>query len=305
MNPILYCMPGQDALAHQLLALTGWHEGGMELRKFPDGETYIRVEDDVSDRDAVILCQLHHPDEKTLTLLLLAETLRDLGARRVGLIAPYLAYMRQDKRFKDGEGVSSHYYAKLLGNHLDWLLTVDPHLHRIHNLNEVYRIPAHAMTAVAPMADWIRRYVEKPLVIGPDSESEQWAANVAQAAGCPWEVLEKQRLGDRDVKISLPHVEKYGDYTPVLVDDIISTGKTMLQASAHLQAAGMRPAICLAVHGIFAPGAAQEMQSAGLTVVTCNSIADSSNQIDLAPLLIEGLKVTEGLKVIEGLQKIL
>lgn len=282
-------MPGQEDLAQSILLESEWQKGAMEIREFPDGENYVRVLDDVSGRSVVILCQLHKPDTKILPLLLLADTLRDLGASRIGLIAPYLAYMRQDCRFKKGEGITSHYFAKLLGQHIDWLVTVDPHLHRIHDLNEVYHIPATSLTAVQPIADWVSVHVTKPLIIGPDSESEQWAASVAKAVGCPWEVLEKQRFGDRDVKISVPHVSEYKDHTPVLVDDIISTGKTMMQAAVHLGEAGLCSPICLAVHGVFADGALDEMTQAGLRVVTCNSIADASNRIDLAPLIIDGL----------------
>lgn len=290
MKRLLYSMPGQDALAACLQTLAAFEPGQMSLRQFPDGETYIRVLDDVRGAEVAILCQLHHPDEKTLPLLLLVATLRDLGARRVGIIAPYLAYMRQDKRFHEGEGVSARYFARLLSQQVDWLLTVDPHLHRIHALSEVYSIPALAMTAVLPIAQWLRENVAQPLVIGPDSESEQWAARVAEAAGCPYEVLTKERFGDRDVQVSVPHVAAYLQHTPVLVDDIISTGRTMQQAARHLQDAGLCPPVCIGVHGIFAEGALQEMQAAGLRVVTSNSIPAPGQQIDLAPLLAEGLR---------------
>lgn len=295
MTTLLFSFPEQDGFASQLLAANaplhgaGWRHGEMEMRRFPDGESYIRIVSDVSDADVVILCQLHQPDSKLMPLLLLADTLRDLGARRVGLIAPYLAYMRQDKRFRAGEGVTSHYVARLLSQHLDWLLTVDPHLHRISDLQEIYTIPTRSLTAVEPIAAWIKNNIRQPLVIGPDSESEQWAANVAKLAGCPWEVLQKTRFGDRSVAVSLPHVEHYQGHTPVLVDDIISTGKTMIQTAAHLQAAGLCAPVCIAVHGIFADGALADMQYHGLQVVTSNSIADPSNKIDLAPLISQAL----------------
>ena len=295
MTTWLFNFPEQAGFASQLLAATGplpaagWQQGSMQMRRFPDGESYIRIDSDVRQHDVAILCQLHQPDTKLVPLLLLADTLRELGAQRIGLIAPYLAYMRQDKRFQAGEGVTSHYVARLLSEHLDWLLTVDPHLHRISDLQQIYSIPARSLTAVEPMAAWIRANVARPLVIGPDSESEQWAASVARAADCPWEVLQKTRFGDRSVSVSLPHVTRYSDHTPVLVDDIISTGKTMIQTAAHLQAAGLRAPICMAVHGIFADGALAEMQQHGLQVVTSNSIADPSNRIDLAPLIAQAL----------------
>lgn len=290
MRPVIFVMPGQEALGESLLALGDFEKGVVELRRFPDGESYVRVHGDVASREILILCQLYQPDEKILPLLLLVGTLRDLGVRRIGLVAPYLAYMRQDKRFHDGEGISARYFARLLSQHFDWLLTVDPHLHRIHALSEVYSLPAVALSAVGPIAEWLRGQVDKPIIIGPDGESEQWAAQVAKAAECPYEVLTKERFGDRDVRVSLPHVADFLDHTPVLVDDIISTGHTMMQVAAHLHDSGMRAPVCIGVHGIFAAGAHAQMQAAGLQIVTTNSIADSSNQIDLAPLILEGLQ---------------
>lgn len=290
MRRILFVMPEQEALGDSLLKLGGFEPGDLELRQFPDGESYVRVRSDVANAQVLILCQLHRPDDKILPLLLLVGTLRDLGVHSIGLIAPYLAYMRQDTRFHEGEGVSARYFARLLSQQFDWLLTVDPHLHRIHALSEVYSLPALALTAVNPIAQWLREHVHKPLIIGPDGESEQWAARVAEAAACPYEVLTKQRFGDREVRVSLPHVADLLDHTPVLVDDIISTGHTMMQAAAHLRDSGMRAPVCIGVHGIFAPGALVQMLEAGLQVVTSNSIADPSNQIDLAPLLMKGLQ---------------
>ncbi|MDT8427912.1 MAG: ribose-phosphate diphosphokinase [Pseudomonadales bacterium] len=287
---LLYAMPGQEQLAASLRSQTGLLAGTMSLRRFPDGETYIRILDQLHTEEVAILAQLHHPDEQFLSLLLLISTLRDLGVKRVGLIAPYLPYMRQDKRFAPGEGVSARYFANILGKHLDWLLCVDPHLHRIHDLTEVYTIPARAMTAVAPIADWISAHLDRPLVIGPDSESEQWAASVARLAGCEYEILNKIRHGDREVEVSVPVNTADLSCTPVLVDDIVSTGKTMIQAARQLLQAGYPQPVCIAVHGLFAPGALQEMQDAGLTVVTSNSIAGQHDQIDLAPLIASGLR---------------
>ena len=275
----------QNTLAQSLCDTLGVQLGDMTLRQFPDGEFYVRCLEQVKDKTCFILCHLHQPNEKALAIIFLAETLKELGAKQVHLLAPYLAYMRQDIRFHEGEGISSRYFAKLISQYVDSLITVDPHLHRYHSLDEIYSIPACALTAVEPIAQYIKAHIPNPVVIGPDGESEQWAKHVALAADCPYEVLTKERFGDRDVKVSLPHVENYQQHTPVLVDDIISTGKTMMQAAKHLTDAGLSTPTCIGVHAVFAQGAVEEMQSQGLTLITCNSIPHSTNAIDLADLL--------------------
>jgi ribose-phosphate pyrophosphokinase len=91
------------------------------------------------------------------------------------------------------------------------------------------------------MSEWIKANVPKALIIGPDSESEQWVSTVAKDAGATYTVLEKVRRGDRDVEISVKNLVDLGDRTPVLVDDIISTGRTMFEVIRLLTARGIAP----------------------------------------------------------------
>lgn len=290
---VLFEQPGQPlatlaaSLTEQLQAETGL----LDYRQFPDGESYLRIDSPVSGRDCLVVCSLHDPNPRFLPLVFTAEVLRELGARRIALVAPYLCYMRQDKRFQSGECITSRHFATLISRSFDFLLTVDPHLHRYQSLDEIYGLPSRALTSARSVADWLLQTVDKPLLLGPDSESEQWVAEVAQLAGAPFEVLEKVRHGDLDVEISVPHVEQYLQHTPVLVDDIISSGRTLLQTLEHLQKAGMKPAICIGTHGLFGAGAWELLQAAHTRmVVTSNSIPHPSNAIDLAPTLAEGLR---------------
>jgi ribose-phosphate pyrophosphokinase len=258
-------------------------QGLATVRRFPDGETYIRLETPARGRDVAMVCTLDRPDDKVLPLLFLAATARDLGAASVGLIAPYLAYMRQDRRFAEGEGVTSSYFALLLSASFDWLVTVDPHLHRRSSLAEIYSIPTEVVHAAPRVAQWIRAAVRRPLLVGPDSESAQWVAAIAEAAGAPSIVLEKVRRGDRDVSVTIPDVERWHEHTPVLIDDIVSTAKTMIETVHHLGRAGLGPPVCIGVHVVFAPGAYDELRAAGAAaVVTCNTIPHPSNEIDLS-----------------------
>jgi ribose-phosphate pyrophosphokinase len=112
----------------------------MTIRCFPDRETYVRITSNVRNKEVIIIRSLNDPNAKTIELILLCNTLRENGAKRVGLIAPYLAYMRQDKQFKSGEGISAKYYAALLSKYFDWFITVDPHLHRINSLRQIFSI---------------------------------------------------------------------------------------------------------------------------------------------------------------------
>ena len=281
--------PGNERMAAKLAPCLAAEIGHLEFRKFPDGETYLRFATDPAGRRLSLLCTLVDPDSKILPLIFAAATARELGALDVGLIAPYLAYMRQDRRFNPGEAVTSRQVARLLSQAFDWLVTIDPHLHRYGSLGEIYTIPTRVIHAAPLISRWIKAHIENPIVIGPDSESEQWVFEVAKDAGAPYTVLEKVRHGDRDVEIVIKNRDHLVGRTPVLVDDIISTGRTMLEAVRLVAAAGQTQPVCIGVHGIFADRADELLVQAGARVVTSNSIPHQTNEIDLVDILADAV----------------
>jgi ribose-phosphate pyrophosphokinase len=143
-------LPGGSALAAALARTLGCAFSELAVHRFPDGETSVRIDTDVSGHDVVLAGSLDQPDGKTLPLLFATDAARELGARGVGLCAPYLAYMRQDARFNPGEAITSRSYARLLSGALDYLVTVDPHLHRWRTLDELYSLPGCAPTSPGP-----------------------------------------------------------------------------------------------------------------------------------------------------------
>lgn len=291
ISHLFIALPGNTTLADEIAGFLGAEVGVVDLRRFPDGETYLRYETVLRGRSVALVCTLDRPDQKFLPLAFAADAARDLGASSVGLVCPYLAYMRQDRRFLPGESVTSATFAKLLSGQFDWLVTLDPHLHRRGSLDEIYSVPTAVMHAAPLISDWIRKEIARPLLIGPDSESEQWVGAIASDAGAPHLVLQKVRRGDRDVSVSVPDVARWHDYTPVLVDDILSTGRTMIETIGHLKDQGMRPPVCVAVHGLFADGAFEALTTAGAEkVVTTNSVSHPSNAIEVAELLAKGLR---------------
>ncbi|WP_454830818.1 ribose-phosphate diphosphokinase [Pseudoxanthomonas wuyuanensis] len=286
MNRVLLPFPAQAALANALAERLGARVGRLEWRRFPDGESLIAVDEALQGADVAILASLHHPDEMAMALRFAAATTREFGACSVGLIAPYLAYMRQDKRFHPGEAISATLFARFLEESFDWLVTVDPHLHRNPDLPSLYRIPARRVAAAPAVADWIHGNVPNAVVIGPDSESGQWVSDIAHRAGVPYLVLDKVRRGDRDVEIGTPDMGALGGHTPLIVDDIVSSGRTMIETARHLIALGLPAPVCVAIHAVFAPGAYEQLIAAGAArVVSTDSIGHPSNAISIVPLL--------------------
>lgn len=283
MTRRLFTLAAAEGLAESLCRDFGLTPGALSRRQFPDGETYLRLRSTVDRQDIVLLCTLDRPDSKLLPLLFAAAAARAQGARSVGLIAPYLSYMRQDRAFHPGEAITSKTFARLLSDGLDWLITLDPHLHRYTSLDAVYTVPSFVATAAAPIAAWVGREVDNPVIIGPDEESRQWVARIAKLAGARSTVFRKTRQGDFDVSITADEAFTRAGATPVIVDDIASSARTMIEAVQLLRRAGMPPPVCVAVHPIFAGDAYEKLLAAGARkIVSTNAVPHASNAIDIS-----------------------
>jgi ribose-phosphate pyrophosphokinase len=291
MNNILLAMPGAESLAERLASALHCRAGVIEAHRFPDGETVVRLPTDVTGLRVVLAACLDHPDEKTLPLLFAADAARELGAAEVGLVAPYLPYMRQDDRFRPGEAITSRTFARLVSGSMDFVVTVDPHLHRWPSLGAIYTARTHVVAAAPAIADWLQRQVAQPIIVGPDMESEQWVADVAARVGAPFVVMTKERRGDRDVQVRLPEGAQSLGRTPVLLDDIASSGHTLAVASRVLRAAGWGEPLAIAVHALVDAASVDMLRQSGIRrFVSCDSVPHASNAIGLAALLAQGVR---------------
>lgn len=280
-QPIVVPLLGGDDQAQKLAAALGADVVAPEVHVFPDGELCVRVDPArVRGRDAVVCGSLHQSSEKFLALAFLAETLRDHGARKVGLVAPYLAYMRQDEAFAPGQGVSARYFAKLVSRAVDWMVTVDPHLHRMPSLDGIYSIPTTIARAAPAIAKWIAAEVTHPVLVGPDAESVQWVSAVAEQCGAEYVIMDKTRRGDRDVSVVGAESIAWNGHQPVLIDDIVSTGRTLIEATRRLRAQGSAAPLCVAIHAVFADAVDDHLVGAGARgIVTCDTIPHATNRI--------------------------
>lgn len=292
MRPLVLALPGNEPLAQALAARAGFALGTVEARALPDGETYVRILPDAHprDRDVAIVGSLIPPNAQAMALLFLAGTARDMGARRIGAVCPYLAYLRQDRRKLDGEALTASYFAEILSGSLDWLVTLEPHVRGKPGLTHLYSIPTRSLAVTEPITAWLRREVKSPLLIGPDEGSRAQIERIAEAGGFPFAILRKARVADDDVRIEGGALPELRGKTPVLVDDILSTGGTMAASAKRIVSAGGTAPICLAVHGVFAQGAEARLKAAGVgRVVTCNTISHATNAIDVTGIIADAL----------------
>lgn len=257
--------------------------------RFPDGEFKLRLPPALPAR-VVLLRSLAQPNEKLVELLLAARTARALGARHLTLVAPYLAYMRQDTAFLPGEAVSQRIVGQFLASLFDAVITVDPHLHRIAALQEAVPVRQAIVLSGAPLlGDWIAQHRPQAFLMGPDGESAQWVAQAAAGHGLDHAVCQKVRNGDKAVDIVLPPVNIQGRAV-VLLDDVASSGHTLARAAQLLRAAGAASVDVAVTHALFAGDALQVIRDAGVAEVwSTDCIAHPSNAVSVAPLIARAL----------------
>lgn len=287
--PCLLCFADELPLAHRMAKANGMALAEVERHVFPDGELRLRLPPQLPQHVAV-LRSLHQPNTKLLELLLTARTARTLGARHLTLVAPYLAYMRQDTAFRPGEAISQTIVGAHLAQLFDAVLTLDPHLHRVATLAQAVPVrQALALTAAPLLGEWVFRQCPGALLLGPDEESAPWVEAAARAHELEHAVCSKKRQGDRQVQIALPQIDVKGRAV-VLLDDIVSSGRTLAQAAQALRAAGARSVDVAVTHALMAGDALQVMASAGVgRVWSTDTVPHASNRVGIAGLLANAL----------------
>ncbi len=285
---LLYFEEEQDSAA-RIATAAGMRLARIERHRFPDGELKLRLPQPLPRRVA-LLRTLDHPNEKLVELLLCASTARTLGAVHLTLVAPYLAYMRQDIAFEPGEAVSQRIVGNFIAGLFDAVITVDPHLHRVASLHEAVPLKEAWVLSGAPLlSDLIATRRQQPVLVGPDEESAQWIAKAAARHALDFIVCRKIRHGDRSVEISLPQGKVQGRAT-VLLDDVASSGHTLASAARQLIAAGAGSVDVAVTHALFADGAVQLIKDAGVTHIwSADCIHHPSNAVSMAPLIAAAL----------------
>jgi ribose-phosphate pyrophosphokinase len=300
------------ALAMEIAQILGLAYEEVETHRFPDGESLVRLQ--AAPPRAIIVRSLDRPNDKLVELHLLADNLRRRGARSLTLVAPYMAYMRQDMAFRPGEAVSQEIIGRWLAGLFDRIVCMDPHLHRTPTLGPIFPgIRADSVSAAPLLGAWVAEISvptpEVPLVtLGPDEEAEPLIAQAAEGAQA-WlrrvrgldeataarSILSacgrKVRRGDRDVSITLPATPSVQGCKVALIDDVISSGGTMMELARLARLAGAVSIVAAATHALFPPENLAAFTKAGIERMgSVSTVAHPVHAISAAPLLAQCLR---------------
>jgi len=256
-------------------------------KRFPDDEFYVRVLDDISGEDVMIV-QTAYPDQKIVELLLMQDAVHDAGAKKITVVLPYFGYSRQDKKFEEGEAISSRAVAQHISMHADCVVTVDPHKQHILKF---FTVPAYSCSAVSTIAQHLK---EKNIdfVLAPDKGAKDRAKEAATLIDCEYDYLEKTRIDGTTVKVTPKKLDARGKHVAI-IDDIISTGGTMANSIKELKNQGAKTVSVACTHGLFVGGAKEKLLSADCDeIISTDTIETEFSKVSAADCIAEVLLKT-------------
>jgi ribose-phosphate pyrophosphokinase len=275
-------------------------------RIFPDGETYVNINTDVNDRNAIIVQTMFPSQNNSLIeFLLIADAAKDLGARTITGVAPYLAYSRQDRKFQPGEALSAKMVATLMkAVGVEKLITVDTHYqHKRPGEFDFFGIECVNVSAGRLLLDHIKEKIDLDLMtIGPDlgsSEMIKYATGeemfLTKEKRCPvcGKLAQECECKIKKKKYEITEIDsKYNFHgkNVVILDDIIASGGTMIKAAKKIKSEGGRKVIAAATHGLFMKDSLIQLKELTDYLVVTDSIATPVSNVSVAPLIVDVLK---------------
>lgn len=255
----------------------------VESRRFPDFECYVRIIDDLSGED-VVLVQTSYPDEKVIELFLLQDAIREFDIKSLVTVVPYFGYARQDKKFNVGEPISAKTLAVHLELSTDSFITVDIHE---ENIISWFSKPAKNISGMPQIGEYLKG-IGPDIIISPDKGALSLAKSVAEVTGCSWDHLEKTRIDGETVEMKAKNLSVEGKKVAI-VDDIIATGGTIVKATEHLKSQGASEVYAACTHGLFAKGALPRLKKVCDSVISTDTIENETSVVSVAAEIAKAL----------------
>lgn len=287
---IVHAFEDEARPARALAGALGLECRFVDVHTFPDGEVLPTAPETAA--TTIVYRSLPRPNDKLIALLLACDAWRRAGARRLILVAPYLCYLRQDAVFAPGQPNSLKVIGDLLGDRFDRIVTVDAHLHRVSAISSVFsQTSATDLSAAPAIAAWLAKtHPDLELVVGPDTESGPWVKRVADLLGLDHHLFSKTRLGDDEVRLAPQDLAICTGRAVALVDDVCSSGGTLIEAAEMLKTARARKTVACVTHALFDALVENKLRAAGVAIVSTDAVLHRTNTISLAPLFADTLR---------------
>ncbi len=271
-------------LAHRVSKLTNSKLVRTEFKKFPDGELYVKLNSDVEGEDVFLINTQNNQNDSIVETIIMCDALDDEGAKSINLVAPYLAYARQDKKFNKGEAISIRAFANIYSSICDSIFTVNPHETHIESF---FDIPFMYGDAVPKLAKYVQDKLNNPVVLSPDKGAIELAKTASEILNCEYDYLEKTRISPTEINIAPKNLDVSGRDV-LIVDDIISTGGTMATAIGMLKEQGAKKVIASCVHPVLIGDALNKLYIGGADeVVGTDSFLSEVSRVSVDSIIAD------------------
>ncbi|MCW4034513.1 MAG: ribose-phosphate diphosphokinase [Candidatus Bathyarchaeota archaeon] len=282
--------PAAQSLGQKVAEVLNAKTVEVKLKLFPDGEYALRFEGDLKGEDVVIVQTTGQPqDTNVMQLLLMLDAAKDLGAKKVTAVVPYLAFARQDKRFLVGEAISGETLVKLIeACGIDQFITVNIHA---ENTLKKFNIPTQNLSAITTLAQHFKdQGLEGAFALSPDKGAIEIAEEASKVlgGGCGWLKKERDRYTG-EIQVEEKSLDVKGRDV-IVFDDIISTGGTIARAVKMLKSQGAKRVYTACVHALLIGEAKNKiMESGAEEIVGTDSLPTSLKTVSLAHLIAKAL----------------
>ncbi|GAB6991889.1 ribose-phosphate diphosphokinase [Paenibacillus pini] len=275
--------------------------GNITLSRFKSGEIYVNYEESIRNCDVFLVQSLSHPiNELFVELLVMIDAAKRASARTINIIVPYYGYARQERKSAPREPISAKMVADVLTTvGANRVITIDLHAPAIQGF---FNIPVDHLTALDLICDYLKSQdIPNPVIVSPDAGRASTAEKLANHMDTPFAIMIKKRPAHNESVIT--HV--IGDVegrTPIIIEDLIDTGTTIVKVVEGLKERGANDAIVCATHGLFSVDALKRLDHPNIQqIIVTDSISLAEERpaclhvLSVAPMLATATRIiTEG-----------
>ncbi|MSR05752.1 MAG: ribose-phosphate pyrophosphokinase [Gemmatimonadetes bacterium] len=268
------------------------------IRRFADGEIFVRIDENVRGRDVFIFQSTNPPAENMLELLILIDAAKRASAARVTVVIPYFGYARQDRKDQPRVAISAKLMANLVTKAgADRVMAVDFHQHQLQGF---FDIPVDHMYAAPVFVQHYRQKALKDLVVvAPDVGGAKMARGFAKRLNASLAIIDKRRPSANIAEV-VNVVGEVGDRDCLIVDDLIDTAGTAAEAIMALKRLGAKDVFVCASHALLSGPAVDRLMASGVTEVAVTNtvllpsskVFDQLKVLSIAPLLAQAIRYT-------------